>query len=624
MMSGPQNSRTLGPYQIDTLIGSGPLGNVYRARSAAQPEAELAVKVLQSPLGQLHTVRDRFLVTSQYVTKLEHTHILPLEYAGSENNAVFSVSPYVQQGSLANVLARGRMAPKDIAPLFRQICEALIFFHNQGLVHGNIKPTNALIYQDRHILLSDFGLMWELKDIDPAHPIILPAMAAYIAPEQLNGYVDARADIYSVGVIIYQALTGQQPFVGSTVFETLSRIQRQPIPLLSQIQPPIAPGAMAFDDVLRKTLAKDPAARFQNAQSLLKALLEAGQLANEMPSRILPSVRPKSIPLSRANYPGAAPQIQQLPAPQQPFAQYPPAAPWSAPLPNRPPAAPNVSAQPPAQQRTPPPQMQQMRPPQQQQNPVQPPQQQHEMADFYTARHSSLPQNDQPNTDSLAHGQDTPDAEYSGSYQEDYPSVQVRSIKDNRGEDDEDSESQYLSGYHQSSRRNDNWDDSYTSQESSQRHWIEDDREDEYSREMSRAYPSRPRNYDDSRSKGYSDNSRKMPRYREYDPPADSARYAAAAHSESINALRKEIQQEPEAPVKKKNHTLTILSISIIIVLLFNMFLIVVYDPGICPKHSCDSLHSKIIQLIPALAPHSEILKPSNTGYIKEINAAQI
>ncbi len=614
MMSGPQNSRTLGPYQLDTLIGSGPLGNVYHARSAAQPEAELAIKVLQSPLGQLHTVRDRFLVTSQFVTKLEHTHILPLEYAGSENNIVYSVSPFVQQGSLASLLARGRMAPKDIAPLFRQMCEALIFFHNQGLVHGNIKPTNALIFQDRHILLSDFGLMWELKDIDPAHPIILPAMAAYIAPEQLNSYVDARADIYSVGVLIYQALTGQQPFIGATVFETLSRIQRQPIPLLSQIQPPIAPGAMAFDDVLRKTLAKDPAARFQNAQSLLKALLEAGQLANEMPSRILPSVRPQSIPLSRANFPGAVPQMQQLPPQQQPFAQYPPASPWSAPLQNRPPAAPNVAAQPQAQQRMP---AQQIRPPQQ--NPMQPPpQQQREMADFYTARHSSLPQgaqNDQPNADNLAHTENTTDAEYGDGYREDYPSVQVRSIKDNRTEDDEDNESQYLSSYHRSNSRSDQWDDSDPAQDASSRHWIDDDREDEYSREMSRPYPARPKNYDDGRNKRYSDNSRKMPQYREYDPPADSARYEAfAPRSESINALRKEIQQEPAAPVKKKNHTLTILSLSIVIVLIFNLFLIVAYDPGVCPNHACDSLHSKIIKLIPALAPHSEILKPSNTG----------
>ncbi len=145
------------------------------------------------------------------------------------------------------------------------------------MAHGNLKPSNVLLFEGRHTLLSDFGQLWQVAEVDLTQSGLPADAVFYMAPEQLDGYVDTRSDIYGLGAILFHALTGQPPFTGQTPFEVLSRHQRQPVPSLGALHPSVAPGVLVFDEVIRMAMAKDPAARFQTPLALARAIVEAGQ-----------------------------------------------------------------------------------------------------------------------------------------------------------------------------------------------------------------------------------------------------------------------------------------------------------------------------------------------------------
>ena len=289
-MAGASPGRTIGAYQLGQFIGAGPIGDVYRAQQIGQANRELALKIIRSPLAQSRAVRQRFSTVTRQVATLDHPHLLPLEYAGEINGQLVEISPFVTQGSLMTRIGRGRLSPKDIAPLFKQICEALTYAHSQGMAHLNLKPTNVMLFEGRHVLLGDFGQFWQVSEVDLTQVGLSAEAVAYMAPEQAEGHGDLRSDIYSLGITLFQALTGTLPFMGRTPFDVLSRHMRQDVQPLSQMQPPLSPGALAFDDVLRMALAKDPRSRFQSPVAMARAIVEAGHLANELPSRVMPLI----------------------------------------------------------------------------------------------------------------------------------------------------------------------------------------------------------------------------------------------------------------------------------------------------------------------------------------------
>jgi len=131
-MAGAQGPgrRLLGSYQIGQFIGAGPVGDVFRAQQAGQSNRELVVKIVRQQLAHSAPVRQRFDVVTRNVARLDHTHILPLEHAGEIDGQLVTIMPLVVQGSLMARIARGRLAPKDIAPLFKQICDALNYAHS--------------------------------------------------------------------------------------------------------------------------------------------------------------------------------------------------------------------------------------------------------------------------------------------------------------------------------------------------------------------------------------------------------------------------------------------------------------------------------------------------------------
>jgi serine/threonine protein kinase len=293
-MQGPQGPRTLGAYQVGAPLGSGPVGNVVRALG---PDGrEMALKILRGQFATSPGVRQRFLAVSAAVAQLDHPHILPLEHAGDHNGQTFAAMPFVAQGSLAGRFAGGRLSPKDIAPLFNQICDALNYLHGQNMTHGNLKPTNVLLFEGKHCLISDFGQLWQVAEMDLTQSGVSAEAVMYMAPEQRDGFVDIRSDIYSLGVLLFQAVTGSPPFLGQTPFEVLSRHQRQPVPPFTVVAPPLATGAQVFEEIVRMALAKDPGARFQTPLAMARAITEAGALANDLPSKALPIVGPGMVP----------------------------------------------------------------------------------------------------------------------------------------------------------------------------------------------------------------------------------------------------------------------------------------------------------------------------------------
>ncbi len=348
-MAGAQGPgrRLLGSYQIGQFIGAGPVGDVFRAQQAGQSNRELVVKIVRQQLAHSASVRQRFDVVTRNVARLDHTHILPLEHAGEIDGQLVTIMPLVVQGSLMARIARGRLAPKDIAPLFKQICDALNYAHSQGVIHNNLKPTNVLLFEGRHVLLGDFGQLWQVAETDLSHAGLSADAVAYMAPEQAEGRGDVRSDIYSLGVMLYQALTGMLPFSGRAPFDVLSRHLRQPPPSLAASQPPLPAGAVSFDEVIQMALNKDPNQRFQSVVALARAIAEAGHRASAMPANAASLLRPNSKPLlppprqqpmngAAPAYPATAGQPPQW----GPTTGAGPGGPLAGPSPQQPPSAP--------------------------------------------------------------------------------------------------------------------------------------------------------------------------------------------------------------------------------------------------------------------------------------------
>lgn len=637
-MAGAQGpGRMLGAYHLGPFLGAGPIGDVFRAQSGADGR-EFAVKVLRPPLANNASVRQRFLAINATVAQLDHPHILPLEFSGEQGQQIFAVTPLVAQGSLMGRLASGRLSPKDIAPLFGQICDALHYVHSQGMTHGNLKPANILLYEGKHCMVGDFGQLWQVAEVDLTQTGVGTEAVLYMAPEQMEGYVDIRSDIYSLGAMLFHALTGSPPFTGKTPFEVLSRHQRQPIPSLQQASPPLPPGAMVFDEILRMALAKDPNSRFQTPLAMARAITEAGNLANELPSRALPIVGPNGqMPMlpppgmmspptpSRPN-PGYGPMPGQLPPGATPM---PPYRPMPTPMPGNPAFGPR--AMPPAgPQQMPPMQAPQMpnsrprgpsqpmpqppmggmppqsppddplqwlipdssqgaRPTPSRPMPPRPPNP--DMADFLTARHAApAPIPETVETSMIPPPSDRRDAWWENDEYDDereYTGDQSR-VRPRAWEDD--SRSMSVPSMRAPSRpaSRDRW------EESDDRYPRRDQPDDEYSRELTGArVPSRPRPFTEA-----------------------SAAYPAMDDSPSMRQPRvgANVSAKPAPRSKKRRSRLpAILGSFIAVVLLANIGLLVLFAPQDCPGRICDSLHAKVAPIFGLSTPPTTALNASLT-----------
>jgi serine/threonine protein kinase len=260
-----QPGQMLGPYRIINQVGRGGMATVYKAY---QPSVDryVAIKVLPSQLAESREFATRFQQEARIIAKLEHPHILPVFDYGESDGVAYFVMRYMDAGTLKEKMIEGRPLPlAEIDRLFTQLAGALSYAHGHGIVHRDLKPANVLIDSQGNVFLTDFGIAKLLESASPrlTQTDAIMGTPAYISPEQAQGHtVDQRSDIYSLGIILYEMVTGSVPFTAETPLAVLFKHISDPLPPPSLIKPDIRP---AVEKVILKALAKDPRDRFSTA-----------------------------------------------------------------------------------------------------------------------------------------------------------------------------------------------------------------------------------------------------------------------------------------------------------------------------------------------------------------------
>ncbi len=232
----------------------------------------MAIKILSERSVENPTFVERFRREAEAIARLEHPHILPVYDSGEENGLTYLVMRYVESGTLTGRLKKP-IDETEIVRLLRQVAEALAYTHRQGIIHRDIKPSNILLDPRGTALLSDFGIakMVEATEGLTGHDII--GTATYMSPEQAQSRaVDERSDIYSLGVILYEALVGHPPFEAETPMAVLLKHINDPLPRPCSLKPEISP---TIERVILKALAKNPADRYQTADEMNQAMQSA-------------------------------------------------------------------------------------------------------------------------------------------------------------------------------------------------------------------------------------------------------------------------------------------------------------------------------------------------------------
>jgi YVTN family beta-propeller protein len=281
----------LAGYVIEALIGRGGMGAVYRAEEAGLGR-KVALKVIAPELAQDERFRERFLRESRIAASLDHPHIVPIFKAGDEDGALFLAMRYVEGTDLAKLLAdEEALDPSRTISLLEQVAEALDAAHEKGLVHRDVKPSNVLIAVaagKEHCYLADFGLTKRTGSLSGASaPGDVVGTLEYVAPEQVTGEpTDSRADVYSLGCVLYECLTGTPPFPRATDVALLwAHVHEEPI-APSSARPELP---RQVDAVLLRALAKEPGRRYRTAGELMAAARSSlGLVATTAPSRRLP------------------------------------------------------------------------------------------------------------------------------------------------------------------------------------------------------------------------------------------------------------------------------------------------------------------------------------------------
>ncbi len=271
----------LGPYEIQTPIGAGGMGEVYRARDT-RLERTVAVKVLPSHLSTSPEVRQRFEREAKTISSLSHPHICALYDVGNQDGVEFLVMEYLEGETLSERLAKGPLAFDQVLRYGLEIADALDKAHRQGIVHRDLKPGNVMLTKSG-VKLLDFGLA---KAVAPAaarsgvSPTTFPTQTGrdltaegtilgtfqYMAPEQLEGReADGRTDIFAFGAVLYEMATGKKAFSGRSQASLISSIMGSEPAAVSTVAPTAPP---TFDRVVRTCLAKDPDDRWQTAHDI--------------------------------------------------------------------------------------------------------------------------------------------------------------------------------------------------------------------------------------------------------------------------------------------------------------------------------------------------------------------
>ena len=262
-------------YELQEELGKGGMAVVYRARDRML-ERLVAVKVLRQDYSKDPSFLERFRQEAKAAANLSHPNIVTVHDFGFDQGQLFIVMEYVPGTDLKTLIRRkGRFTPDEALPLLIQACAGIGYAHRAGLVHCDVKPQNMLVTPDGRLKVTDFGIARALSTIQPDEQSdIVWGSPQYYAPEQAAGAAPSPAsDVYSLGVIMYEMLTGTLPFHASTAAEFARlHLEAEPTPLTDMV-PELSP---ALEQIVLKVLAKEPAQRYRTADQLGRVLLNFG------------------------------------------------------------------------------------------------------------------------------------------------------------------------------------------------------------------------------------------------------------------------------------------------------------------------------------------------------------
>jgi serine/threonine protein kinase len=316
--SQPDPDIQIAGYRIEARVGRGGMGEVYRAVQLNLGR-RVALKVLAPELADDDVFRRRFLRESRIAASIDHPSIIPIYETGEDGGLLYIAMRYVDGLDLATVLEReGRLEPARAMAIMAQVASALDAAHARGLVHRDVKPANILLADgppgpDGHCYLCDFGLIKQVGTEQAMSALTATdqfvGTIPYVAPEQIEGGdLDGRTDVYSLGCVLYQCLTGSVPFEGANDVEVVFAHLREPPPPLSTRAPDLPP---SIDPVVARAMAKAKEDRWPTCSSLVAALttqiqtMSAAPPADDatrsmvLPPAPVPSSTPNSLPIDR-------------------------------------------------------------------------------------------------------------------------------------------------------------------------------------------------------------------------------------------------------------------------------------------------------------------------------------
>lgn len=306
-----QPGQMLGTYRIISQIGEGGMATVYKAYQLSM-DRNVAIKVLPGQLAQSEEFVKRFQQEARIIARLEHPFILPVFDYGEENGIAYFVMRYLEAGTLKDKMNVGQLPLDEIDRIFTQLADALGYAHAHGVVHRDLKPANALVDSEGNLFLTDFGIAKLLESASPrlTQTSAIMGTPAYISPEQAAANpVDQRSDIYSLGVILYEMVTGRVPFVADTPLAVILKHLKDPLPPPSTVKSDIPP---FIEQVIVKALAKDPDDRFNNTAEFVaawkRALAGLGAKYIETEKISTPPPRPASTVVHTQGKPAPATQ----------------------------------------------------------------------------------------------------------------------------------------------------------------------------------------------------------------------------------------------------------------------------------------------------------------------------
>src|SRR6202171_4752792 len=272
MMGRTMEPRRIASYTLLDQIGYGGMSVVYRARQETL-DRTVAIKILSENMAASSEFMERFRREARTSANLRHPNVITVHDFGEDDRGVpFIVMEYIEGPTLADLMDAG-LDDERIPDLLNQIAAGLDYAHVRGVIHRDIKPGNVLLTEEGRAVLADFGLAWLLEGAQLALTGGVIGTPEYMSPEQAAGHpFDHRADVYALGIVLYEMLVGERPFVAETpIGVLLQHLQDTPPSIL--LARPDLPAAVG--DVLAKALVKDPADRYSSAGELARAFRAA-------------------------------------------------------------------------------------------------------------------------------------------------------------------------------------------------------------------------------------------------------------------------------------------------------------------------------------------------------------